>query len=154
MDIPFVKSCTDHCKHITITPINKQLKSKSHIDYEEQLERTKMGEAQWVWDDSKYNKAQMGEYFAFLFYGKKLVIHQIMRVKPPSERLPSWSMNVGQTTRNVLELSDPIVEISWDEWTTMGGPETHLGTYRTNDLSIHRPMIYEKLRNLSMYIKQ
>lgn len=138
----------DNCKHLTITPINKQLKSKSNIDYREQLTRTKTGELQWCWDDSKYNKAQVGEYFGFLFYGIKLVIHKINNIKPPSERLPSWSSNVGQTNRNVVELSDPIKEISWDEWIKNNGPENHLGTYRTGDLEKNRPMIYKLLCDL------
>jgi hypothetical protein len=131
-----------NCDHLTITPINKTLKSKSNIDFREQLERTRTCELNWCWDDSKYNKAKAGEYFAFMFYGTKVIIHKILAVKSPSERLPSWSQNVGQTDRNVLELSDPLKEILWDEWLENDGPLAHMGTYTTCDLSVSRPKLY------------
>jgi hypothetical protein len=131
-----------NCDKLTITPINKLLKSKSNIDFREQLERTFTGELNWCWDDSKYNKAKVGEYFAFMFYGVKVIIHKILAVKSPSERLPSWSQNVGQTDRNVLELSGPLKELSWNEWLENDGPLAHLGTYTIYDLSVSRPKLY------------
>ena len=40
-----------------------------------------------------------------------------MDVHSPSKRLPSWSCNVGQSDRNVLELTDkPIYEGTAIEW--------------------------------------
>lgn len=135
----------NNCKYLTITPINKNLKSNSNIDFREQLARTFTGELNWCWDDSKYKKAKPGQYFAFMFYGIKVIIHQIVSVKPPTERLPSWSLNVGQTDRNVLELSLPLKEFTWNEWLQNDGPEAHLGTYTTKDLSKNRVRLYSIL---------
>jgi hypothetical protein len=103
---------------------------------------------QWCWDDSRYNKAKIGDYFGFYFRGMRVVIHQIVDVKPPSERLPSWSKNVGQCDRNVLALSQPMLEISWIEWQLMGGPESKMGTYTTTDLSYSSPRLYQYLRSV------
>jgi len=136
------------CKHLTITPINKSLKSKSNIDFREQWMRTRTGELNWCWDDSEFNKAKKGEYFAYLFYNKKIVIHKITAVKPPSERLPSWSSNVGQTNRNVLELSEPVKEFTWQEWIEIDGPLKRLGTYTTRDLSKSRPRLFNILNEM------
>ena len=141
-----------NCNKLTITPINKDLKSKSNTDFREQMERTCTGELNWCWDDSRYNKARAGEYFAFMFYGTKVIIHKILAVKPPSERLPSWSQNVGQTDRNVVELSEPLKEISWNEWLENEGPLAHLGTYATSDLSVSRPKLYACLESLERNI--
>jgi hypothetical protein len=71
-----------------------------------------------------------------------------MAVKPPSERLPSWSENVGQTNRNVLELSDPLKVISWEEWIKNGSSHVCMGTYRTTDLSEDRRNLYNILKEL------
>jgi len=78
----------------------------------------------------------------------KVIIHKIVGVKPPTERLPSWSKNVGQGDRNVLELSDPLLEITWTEWQLLGGPECKMGTYTTSDISCSRPCLYEHLKNV------
>jgi hypothetical protein len=71
-----------------------------------------------------------------------------MNVKPPSARLPSWSRNVGQGDRNVLELSHPMLEISWIEWQLMKGPESKMGTYTTTDLSYSSPRLYQYLMSV------
>jgi hypothetical protein len=138
----------DFCKHLTISPISKDVKSGSYIDYNEQLERVRLNELNWCWDDSRYNKAKENEYFAFYFHGIRVVIHRILAVKPTSCRLPSWSKNVGQGDRNVLELSEPLREISWVDWQLMNGPESKMGTYTTDDLQFDRPLLYEMLRGI------
>lgn len=138
----------DNYCHLTITPISKDIKSPSYIDYNEQLSRVLNEEFQWCWDDSRYNKAKIGDYFAFYFHGMRVVIHKILDVKPPSERLPSWSKNVGQGDRNVLVLSQPMLEITWIEWQLMGGPESKMGTYTTTDLSYSSPRLYQYLRSV------
>jgi hypothetical protein len=127
---------------LTITPISKNPKSASNIDYHEQVAR--VGH-RWCWDDSRYNTANVGEYFAYYFHGIKVVVHKILEVKSPTERLPSWSRNVGQGNRNVLELSDPLCVIPWSTWQEMKGPENKMGTYRT-DLSDKRPLLLEYFR--------
>lgn len=138
----------DNLCHLTLSPISKDIKSPSYIDYNEQLSRVLHDGFQWCWDDSRYNKAKVGEYFAYYFHGMRVVIHQIMDVKPPSSRLPSWSKNVGQGDRNVLELSHPMVEISWIEWQLMNGPESKMGTYTTTDLSYSSPRLYQYLMSV------
>jgi len=138
----------DNLYHLTLSPISKDIKSLSYIDYNEQLSRVLHDGFQWCWDDSRYNKAKAGEYFAFYFHGMRVVIHKILDVKPPSERLPSWSKNVGQGDRNVLVLSQPMLEITWIEWQLMGGPESKMGTYTTTDLSYSSPRLYQYLRSV------
>jgi hypothetical protein len=144
----------DNLCHLTLSPISKDIKSPSYIDYNEQLSRVLHEGFQWCWDDSRYNKAKVGEYFAFYFHGMRVVIHQILDVKPPSERLPSWSKNVGQGDRNVLALSHPMLEITWIEWQLMSGPESKMGTYTTTDLSYTSPRLYEYLRSALEPIKK
>jgi hypothetical protein len=130
---------------MVITPINKNKKSNSNVDYQEQLRRTSTGESIWCWDDSKYNTGKVGEYFGFYFYGIKVVIHTILAVKSPEDRLPSWSRNVGQGDRRVLELTDPLFEIDWDTWISIGGAKRCMGTYRTTNLRIHHINLYNYL---------
>jgi hypothetical protein len=134
--------------HLTITPISKNPNSSAYIDYKEQLERVQNDEVIWCWDDSRYNKARKGELFAFYFHGIRVVIHEIIDVKPPSCRLPSWSKNIGQGDRNVLELSVPLKEISWIEWQLVNGPESKMGSYTTDDLSKERPLLYNLLKKI------
>jgi superfamily I DNA/RNA helicase len=107
-----------------------------------------MDKAKWCWDDSRYNKAKPNEYFAFYFHGARVVIHKIENVQPPSCRLPSWSRNVGQGDRNVVELSEPLKEIGWTEWQLLNGPESKMGTYTTDDVESSRPLLYEMLTNI------
>ncbi len=138
----------DNLYHLTLSPISKDTKSPSYIDYNEQLSRVLHDGFQWCWDDSRYNKAKIGEYFAFYFHGMRVVIHRILDVKPPSARLPSWSRNVGHGDRNVLELSHPLLEISWIEWQMMNGPESEMGTYTTTDLSCSSPRLHQYLMSV------
>ena len=131
-------------EYLTITPISKTKKSNSHVDYNEQIRRVEENSQIWCWDDSRYNNSVKYGYFAFYFHGKRVIIHQIMNIKDPKDRLPSWSKNVGQGSRNVLELSPSLLEITWDEWLSMSGPQNHMGTYRI-DLKKTK---YDKLHDL------
>ena len=133
-------------EYLTITPISKDAKNKGCIDYNEQEKRTSTHGYRWCWDDSKYNKAKKGEYFAFLFFEKRVIIHKIENVKPPSERLDSWSSNVGQQGRQVLELSNPLKELSWREWLASSGPECKQCTYTTE--TIKRPLLHQMLMKI------
>jgi hypothetical protein len=127
-------------RNITISPISSNEKSNSHIDYQEQLLRTESlldGDAFWCWDDSKYNKAKEDELFAFFFPKSKkcegkVIIHKINQVKDPANRLESWSKNVGQGNRNVLELSSIKIEYTMEEWELFGGPMCKQCTYTTD----------------------
>lgn len=129
--------------YLTIAPISKDKKSECYIDYENQKERVSNGE-KWCWDDWKENNSQVGNYFAFFFYGKKIVIHKILSVKPPSERLPTWS----KRERNMLVLSDKLLEISWTTWQQLDGPESRMGTYIPRNLQDSRPLLYSYLKSL------
>lgn len=131
--------------HLTITPISKARKSNSRRDYNEQIERTNAKTQIWCWDDSYVNNSEVYGYFAFYFHGIKVVIHQITAIKDPKDRLPSWSDNVGQGDRKVLELTPPLLEFGWDEWLAMNGPLKKQGTYRT--LLSKYPLLREALVN-------
>jgi hypothetical protein len=133
-------------EYMVLSPINKNKRSKSNIDYKEQLERVSSLGDIWRWDDSHLNKACTGEYFGFYFYGIKVVIHKITAVKSANERLPSWSDNVGQGDRKVLELSEPIEVIDWDTWISIGGARRCMGTYRTTNLRENNPLLCYYLR--------
>jgi hypothetical protein len=100
--------------NMVMTPINKNIKSRSNRDYQEQMERIKTGK-QHVWDDSKDNLAIPGDLFAYVENCTKINenektngcvrIYRITNVLKPTHRLPTWSDNVGQGDRNVVELS-------------------------------------------------
>jgi hypothetical protein len=128
----------DNLCHLTLTPISKDSKSPSYIDYNEQLSRVLHDGFHWCWDDSRYNKSNIGGYFAYYFHGIRVVIHRIMDIKPPA----------GQGHRNVVELSHPLLEISWIEWQLMNGPESKMGTYTTTDLSYSSPQLYQYLMSV------
>ena len=121
---------------ITITPISGNHRNKSWIDFEEQLTINSHNDSNWNWDDEKGNSTRPGGWFAFWFIASsmrpegKFIIHRVNDVKSPSHRLSSWSQNVGQGNRNVLQLSAPIFELTEDEWKKMGGPKKKQGTYR------------------------
>ena len=132
-------------RFMVITPINKNKRSKSNIDYHEQLERVKTGGYIWCWDDSVHNTAVVGDYFGFLFYNNSVHVHVITAIKSPSDRLPSWSANVGHSDRRVLELSDPVLSIDWETWIRVGGCKRCMGTYRTTDLLEHHETLYQYL---------
>ena len=133
--------------HLTITPISKKPKSNSQVDYREQVKRVQDNTQIWCWDDSYINNSEVNGYFAFYFHGIKVVIHQITAIKDQKDRLPSWSKNVGQGDRKVLELSQPMTEFTWEEWLAMSGPRKRQGTYRT--LLAKYPLLQDVLVNCS-----
>jgi hypothetical protein len=134
---------------LIVSPINKKISSPSNRDFKEQLEWVKIGKLAWCWDDSKKNTAESGNYFAFYFYGTKVIIHRILKVKPPSERLPSWHKNIGQQDRNVLELSDPLKEFTWDDWIKMNLNPTHIirDTYMVKTMNEPLVNLLKELEN-------
>ena len=104
--------------NLIITPINKCIKSKSYRDYNEQMNRIRNSH-QHMWDDSKDNLASKGDLFGYVKNSYKIdnetktdgniIIYEIMNILKPIHRLESWSDNVGQNNRNVLELSSDIL---------------------------------------------
>jgi hypothetical protein len=111
---------------LIISPISSR-ECPASIDYKEQVFRKGRNE-QVMWDDTKHNKSQAGDRFGFWFYKEKVVIHTITKVCPPSDRLPSWSANVGQGDRNVVFLSESTITIPWDKWFAMDGAKRCMGT--------------------------
>ena len=109
-----------------VTPVAMGAKSASRRDWLEQVQRRQNGEMH-VWDDSKQNCASKGDLFAYVENTVKLKDGQkskgwievfvIKDVYSPEHRLPSWSNNVGQGDRNVVELSaEPIYSGTMVEW--------------------------------------
>ena len=116
----FAKEGVSLKPNLIVTPINKNPNSKAALDYSEQKEREKRNE-QLMWDDTPTNKGKKGDYFGFVFNDEKVVFHKITGIYPVEDRLPSWSSNVGQTTRQVLYLSGIIRTMEWAEWIQLGG---------------------------------
>ena len=119
---------------IIITPIAQIYKPTgqpdSKKDYKEQCECVKKGH-QLCWDDSRHTVSKVGDVFGFWHYKRRVEIHRIESVHHPSERLLSWSENVGQGDRQVLMLSQKICEIPWDTWVSddmLGGAKRCMGT--------------------------
>jgi hypothetical protein len=118
----------DDTQPFIVTPINKNKKSKSRIDYNEQMNRQTAGK-KLMWDDTSKNiTKKAGGIFAFVHNDNKVEICQVTGVFDPDSRIPSWSENVGQTNRNVLELTDVIMTLTWDEWISHNGHRRVQGT--------------------------
>ena len=103
---------------VVITPIAKKAKKTSpcsFTDYNEQEERSANG-LEIFWDDSKSNKTKLGDLFVFRFDSLRVVFHVVEDVSDSSNRLESWSKNVGQTDRNVLKLSKKSAVVPWEKW--------------------------------------
>jgi len=113
-------------RSLILTPISK----KALPDYDEQKSRYLRGE-QIMWDDSKTNRARPGDLLGFYHRKNQIEIHLIIGTDKPTNRLPSWSDNVGQSDRNVVYLSsEPIVVIPWSVWLELGGTSTLQGTFQ------------------------
>lgn len=113
-------------KNMLVTPISEEERNKANIDYKEQMVRIKQGKPH-VWDDSNKNSAVPGDLFAYVFNEKfkngksvtegKMYIYRILSISKPSARLTTWSSNVGQGDRNVVNLSSEcIYEGTMKEW--------------------------------------
>jgi hypothetical protein len=114
-------------QQMILTPISKDPKKKSNIDYEEQLTRERLSK-QFMWDDSRFNKACPGDVFGFVMHGEKVSFRKIESIHSIESRLPSWSVNVGQTNRQVLYLGKKLVTVQWDKWIEQGGHKKVQGT--------------------------
>jgi hypothetical protein len=108
-----------------VTPVAMSARSASRRDWLEQIQRRQDGKMH-VWDDSKWNCASKGDLFAYVENSVKLKdgkskgfieVFVIKDVHSPEYRLPTWSDNVGQGDRNVVELSEePIYSGTMVEW--------------------------------------
>jgi len=152
---------------VICSPIPKKKKRESQrsqgkpcarTDFEEQQKRNLPilnGDLFWCWDDAPKNKANVGDVFIFWDYdgtgkggpgnpwgGGSFIFHKVMSVSEPSNRLPSWHVNVGQTHRNVLELTPPKFALSYDEMIKYGAkPDYHGTTYPKTGFNSGSPLI-------------
>ena len=113
-----------------ITPINKNKKSNSNLDFQEQQERATQGK-QLMWDDAKGNPTKYPKgIFGFVHNGSHVDIHMVSQVKSIEDRLITWSKNVGQGNRNVLYITPIILSIDWETWLKLGCAKKVQGTTR------------------------
>jgi hypothetical protein len=126
-----------------ITPICKTYKPKnsgepdSRRDFEEQHARVYAGN-NWMWDDAAGNESKVGGYFGFVFNGDRIQFHIITGIAEPTERLETWSANVGQGNRKVLYLSKPIYDMDWVEWIEMGGAQKVQGSNYPRSMDLNK----------------
>ena len=127
---------------LTIAPISKDTKNIGHIDFTREQENVRNDpNAHWRWDDCKFNKATVGEYFAFYHHASHLTIHKIVNVLSHEHRPIEWSTR----TRNLLVLSKPLCTIPWTEWIELNGPQTRMGTYTTANLKTRYRLVHDRL---------
>jgi superfamily II DNA or RNA helicase len=128
---------------LTITPISAARDRSSALDHYTELVENHV----WKWNDGVHKSSVVGDGFAFFFYKQRLVFHRILDIKGPEHRLPSW----GESNRNVVILTPPLFEISWDEWISLNGYTRCMGTFTTVNLKTKRPLLYNKLINKLSY---
>ena len=139
---------------ITFTPIAGDPRNNSAIYYKQLVDQNI-----WKWSDSKFNKAKIGDYFAFYFHNKKITIHRIIDIKGSEDKFPTWDYSFVKE-KNVLILSSPLYKLTWNEWQRLNGPEKRNGTYTTVNLQKKWPLVYRHLlqtpsaRIMSDYISE
>lgn len=122
---------------LTITPISAARDRSSALDHYTELAENHV----WKWNDGVHKSSVVGDGFAFFFYKQRLVFHRILDIKGPEHRLPSW----GESNRNVVILTPPLFEISWDEWISLNGYTRCMGTFTTVNLKTKRPLLFNML---------
>lgn len=121
-----------------VTPINKNPKSKSNINYREQVKCEKDG-IQFMWDDTKLNKARIGDFFGFI-QNDHLVTFRFVESIHTIERIPFC---VGQDV-NVLYLGSIVRTMLWEDWVFYGGAK-----------KVHRTMnVKTNIEHLLRYLDQ
>jgi hypothetical protein len=141
-------------RKVVLAPITNKIKTPrqrekgvpcARTDFMEQCKRNEFilnGDAFWCWDDATKNKSIEGDIFIFWDYdgngkggrgnpwgGGKFIFHQIIGVKHPAHRLATWTNNVGQGHRNVLELSPPFLTLTYEEMIQHGTKLQYQGTF-------------------------
>ena len=91
-----------------VTPINKIPKSKSNINYREQIQREKCG-LQVLWNDTKLNKARIGDFFGFI-HNDRIITFRIVE-----------SIHISVSLNNVLCLGPIVNTMLWEDWIFYGG---------------------------------
>lgn len=123
---------------VILTPINLISPStnngkKAKIDYIREKKSIDAGNI-GKWDDSKYNKSIIGDYFAFVHQlENKVELYKIENILLANERPDYWNIKEHQQ-RNVLYLSSIVRNITWDEMKNIIGYKKNFflrGTQRT-----------------------
>ena len=113
---------------VCITPISNNPKKNSCRDWDEQKQRHSAG-LQHMWDcpgpQAKSTQPCVGDYFLFSFYKKHVIVHRIISILPPGERLESWAANVGQGDRDVVLLGPVCCRMQWADYMLAGGYHPH-----------------------------
>jgi len=136
--------CTPITNKVKSERQRRQLKPCPRTDYLEQKMRNEPilnGDLFWCWDDGPQNKARVGDVFIFWDYngvgkggpgnpwgGGDFIFHEVQAVCDPSNRLPSWSNNIGQQNRNVLQLSPPKMTLTYEQMIEYGAKPQYHGT--------------------------
>ena len=120
-------------QQVFITPVAARYKKTqpcSRRDWDEQEGRARAGE-QVMWDGPPANRPQphKGDLMTIWRNNGVITIYTITEVLDPSQRLDSWTDNVGQQDRSVVFLSSP-KEVKWTAWIKMGGHKRCQGTRR------------------------
>lgn len=131
---------------ITFTPISTSNTQHPTLKYYQEL----VDKQAWQWGDGKYNKSKPGDFFAFYFHNREVVVHKIIEVKGPEARHPHWNYSY-MDKRNVLILSPPVHKIPWSHWTKLQGPQSRNGTYTTVELYKKFPSLYNFLIMNELY---
>lgn len=119
-------SILNTCRKIILTPINLISPStnngkKAKTDYIREKEYMIIGNI-GKWDDSKYNKSTIGDYFAFVHQlENKVEIYKIDNILLANKRPNYWDIEEHQK-RNVLYLSSINSKITtWDQMKNLLG---------------------------------
>ena len=120
-----------HCQPgLTIAFISTNKKHATVKHFREN--RGHQNENEWIWDDTHNNKTQIGDYFAFYYAKKSVIIHRVNNILSPEERPTEW----GECNRRVLCLGKPLITFSWDEWKThIGNGAPYTNDYRSTQTS-------------------
>lgn len=113
--------------------------------WEEELQKDQDGlQMNWDGTPSGRRKLNKGDFFAAVYNPTvsregKVMFYEITGTHDPSCRLASWSKNIGQSGRRVLDLSKKICECDWKTWLSLGGHRKVLGS----TLMVHPEQVVE-----------
>jgi hypothetical protein len=107
---------------VIATPINLDKPSttngvKARIDYLREHKTTvSFSNSGARWDDSRFNNAKIGDYFAFVHQSEnRMEIFKIETIDSCDSRPIEWTI-AEQADRNVLNLSEKQGEMKWNEF--------------------------------------
>ena len=130
-NLGIVSSGNSNLASFIVSPIAKTYNEdrNSLRDYEE-FEKRKENKLSLCWDSvSPYReKFVLPKFFCFVFNSDKVIVHKVLEIKNPSERLESWQSNIGHSDRKVLILSEKKFILDWKVWIYLDGHKKVYGT--------------------------